>query len=422
MLHALVRIWHWLTEPNPAIKSLEKQYYARLLSVAIVVFLPLGMFLTGLIPKSTINIVDIWANIMVFSLFVGAYIFLRLGYFNTAIAITLFAAFSRVYISAVWFEKYESLYFLIIPLFFGAAILPLWLTATFLGLNILALYVISVVQHVSLVDVIGWRVVTIIVLSGVMAIWITWSRDMLELRRQRVLEESESRYREAFHRAEAEIAERKRAEAALSAALEERGVLLKEIHHRVKNNLQTVKSLLYLQSRQFDDPILLAALDDSQNRVHSMALVHELLYQTENLKLVDFRKYITTLTNSLQATYATQTQIHIRVAKNVWLNIDTIIPCGLILNELISNSLKHAFPNGKSGNIWVTVTANEAGRITLVTADDGVGLPVGVNPENSPSLGLRLVQSLAHQLRGTVHFARDNGTKVTIIFENDLST
>ena len=414
MMRTLARLWHWLIEPNPAIKSLEKQYYARLLAVAIVIFLPLWMFLAGFSPN--LNRSGSWANIIVFALFVIAYIILRFGYFNVAMAMTLFAAVSRVYIAAVLFDKYEGLYFLVVPIFFGAAILPLWLTVAFLGFNVLVLYAISMIQHASLVDVIGWRVVTLVTLSGVMAIWITWSRNVLEYRRQRVLAESESRYKKAFHRAESEIAERKRAEAALSAALEERSVLLKEIHHRVKNNLQTVKSLLYLQSRQFDDPILLSALEDSQNRVHSMALVHELLYQTENLKRINLKKYIARLTDSLQSAYAARAKIHVQVDDALYFNVDTAIPCGLIVNELVSNSLKYAFPDGDTGNIWITAITDDSGHIVLIIMDDGVGFPAGIDPKKSPSLGLRLVQSLTHQLRATVHFSGGNGVKVTITF------
>ncbi len=414
MMHTLARLWHWLIEPNPAIKSLEKQYYARLLAVAIVIFLPLWMFLTGFSPD--IDRSDFLANIAVFILFTIAYILLRFGCFNVAMAMTLFAAVSRVYIAAVLFGRYEGLYFLVVPIFFGAAILPLWLTVAFLGFNILVLYAISIIRHASLVDAVGWRVVTLVTLSGVMAIWITWSRNVLEHQRQRALAESEARYKKAFHRAELEIAERKHAEAALSAALEERSVLLKEIHHRVKNNLQTVKSLLYLQSRQFDDPILLSALEDSQNRVHSMALVHELLYQTENLKRINFQKYISRLTDSLQSAYAARAKLHVQVDDALYFNVDTAIPCGLIVNELVSNSLKYAFPDGDTGNIWITATTDDSGHIVLVIMDDGVGFPADIDPQKSPSLGLRLVQSLTHQLRATVHFSEGNGAKVTITF------
>ncbi len=414
MPQSLRRIWYWLTEPNPKIQSFENRYYAKLLAVALVVFLPAGILVSQTTPGR--DKLEGWVNIIAFSVFFGCYILLRRGYFTTALAITFFGAFVRIFFSAVWFQKYESLYFLIVPFFFGAAVLPTWLMTVFLVASVIGMYIVSVFQHVSLFEDIGWRVVSITMLSGAIAVWVNWARGMMERRRRSALEASEARYREAFHRAEAEIAERKRVEADLSAALEERGVLLKEIHHRVKNNLQTVKSLLYLQSRQFDDPAILVALQDSQDRVRSMALVHELLYQTENLKRISLRHYVAQLTDSLRMAYGTHAQIHINVDEKLLLDVDTAIPCGLIVNELVSNSLKYAFPNGHGGNIWISAAEND-GRITLEAADDGAGIPDDIDPAHSPSLGLKLVHSLAKQLHGTVQFTVAAGTTVTVVFD-----
>ena len=189
----------------------------------------------------------------------------------------------------------------------------------------------------------------------------------------------------------------------------------------MKNNLQTVRSLLFLQSRQFDDPIIIAALEESQTRVMAMALVHELLYQSEDLKHIEFNHYLGKLLQSLRQTYNPKASMHSTVDE-VLLNIDTLIPCGLIINEIITNSMKYAFPDGRAGNIWIKVAGGDAGRIALTIADDGVGIPSEIDPTQTQSLGLQLVNSLTQQLGGTVQFERDAGTKVTVNFQTNPAT
>jgi len=244
-----------------------------------------------------------------------------------------------------------------------------------------------------------------------------------------------------YERAQQEITRRKEAEELIKASLKEKEVLLKEIHHRVKNNLQVVSSLLYLQSETISDPDLLGLLQDSQNRVRSMALVHERLYQADDLSRIDFSEYVRELASHLIKSYSVDVSaITLRIdADDIALDVDTAVPCGLIVNELISNSLKHAFPadparetdgHGRAGHqptgtawdrrgvqrgeIYVELRSEENGQIQLLVGDNGVGFPKGVDFRNMESLGLLLVNSLVRQLRGTVELRNKIGTEFSI--------
>ncbi|HWQ20372.1 MAG TPA: CHASE4 domain-containing protein [Methanotrichaceae archaeon] len=218
----------------------------------------------------------------------------------------------------------------------------------------------------------------------------------------------------------AEIVERKSAEEQLMASLKEKEVLLKEIHHRVKNNLQVVSSLLNLQSRKICDDQTLAMLKESQNRVKSMALIHEKLYSSKNLAQISIQDYIKSLVVYLFRSYditAGSIKLNIDLDGDILLGIDTAIPCGLIINELVSNSLKHAFPKGRSGEIGIELHREDDGSYTLVTRDDGVGLPEGFDFKNTRSLGLQLVNILVKQLHGSIDLDRSHGTKFIIKFQ-----
>ena len=187
-------------------------------------------------------------------------------------------------------------------------------------------------------------------------------------------------------------------------SLTEKEVLLKEIHHRVRNNLQIVSSLLNLQSEHVRDVSTLAALRESQDRVRAMAQIHEKLYQSEGLSQIDVADYVRSMGASLFASYGVRGDVlalHLEVDE-VKLGLDTAIPCGLIINELISNALKHAFPDGRRGEVRVELRAAGEGDLLLRVSDDGVGFPDGFEPRRSKSLGLQLVQALAEQLDGTV--------------------
>jgi two-component sensor histidine kinase/PAS domain-containing protein len=215
-----------------------------------------------------------------------------------------------------------------------------------------------------------------------------------------------------------EVAEKTRAQEALSVSLREKEVLLKEIHHRVKNNLQIISSLLSLQTTSSGREGAAEALRDSQNRIRSMALIHEKLYMSSDIAHVDFREYAETLARNLIRSYSTGP--HVRMAVDIDLiplGIDTAIPCGLIINELVSNALKYAFPGGRSGEIRIRL-AYAGGTCTLTVSDDGAGLPDGFDFRNTSSLGLQLVNILAEQMEGTVELDTARGTTFKITFKD----
>ncbi len=207
----------------------------------------------------------------------------------------------------------------------------------------------------------------------------------------------------------------------LSSSLQEKEVLLKEVHHRVKNNLQIISSLLNLQSAFIKDEQILEIFRDSQYRVRSMALIHEKLYLSNNLAEINFAEYIYSLVNTIFRTMGMQRRgINVQIqAENILLKIDAAVPCGLIVNELVSNTLKHAFPNGNTGVVQVQLNAGANGHIMLSVADNGVGLPPGLNFKETESLGLQLVNSLVRQLGGVIDLDQNSGTKFTITFTDD---
>ncbi len=216
-----------------------------------------------------------------------------------------------------------------------------------------------------------------------------------------------------------DITARKIADEAIRASLREKEVLLKEIHHRVKNNLQVVSSLLGLQSRTMEDAAIRRMFQESQNRVHSMALVHESLYQSENLSEIDFPPYIRQLAAHLLRSYGVDSErVHIAYSiDDLLLTMDTAIPCGLIINELVSNSLKYAFPGGRRGNVQIEMRQDENHQIRLEVSDDGVGLPEGVGFSSTKSLGLRLVRTLADQLGATIEMGSGGGARIALTFQ-----
>ena len=206
---------------------------------------------------------------------------------------------------------------------------------------------------------------------------------------------------------------------AAQASLLEKEVLLKEIHHRVKNNLQVISSLVNLQANTIDDPTVHEHLRDVSDRVRSMALVHEKLYQSENLSSVPFDDYVSALLQYLIHAHG-NSKAAIRVIKDlqpVFLWVATAVPCGLILNELISNSLKHAFRGRSQGEVRIVLHRSPDGTVCLCVSDDGVGLPPELDWRQSESLGLRLVQMLTRQLNATMEQNCDNGTEFQLTFK-----
>ncbi|UTB32928.1 MAG: ATP-binding protein [Methanobacterium sp. ERen5] len=216
------------------------------------------------------------------------------------------------------------------------------------------------------------------------------------------------------------ISVRKKAEESIQKSLEEKEMLLKEIHHRVKNNLMVISSLLSLQSRYIKDEVSKNIFKESQNRARSMALIHELLYQSTDLKRIDFGKFINTLTGELYRIYiSNQNLIKLNVdVKSVMVDINTAIPLGLIVNELVSNSMKHAFPDGRNGNIEIKFCSADD-NYTLVVEDDGVGFPEDIDLDNTDSLGLRIVNSLTEQIDGELLLDKTSGSKFIIKFKEE---
>ena len=216
---------------------------------------------------------------------------------------------------------------------------------------------------------------------------------------------------------QAEIAQRRHAEEAARHA-REKEILLQEIHHRVKNNLQIITSLLRMQSRAVQDPALSEALRECQNRVASMALIHDKLYRARDLARVSFGEYVRDLTNNILTSYALPARsVRVRLdIDDLSLSLDCAVPCGLILNELMSNCLKHAFPVGHSGTVYIGLHAEGEEELCLVVRDDGVGLPADVDLGRTSSLGWRLIRALVEQLGGVVRCQTTGGTSVEIRF------
>jgi len=215
-----------------------------------------------------------------------------------------------------------------------------------------------------------------------------------------------------------DITEHKRAEEKIKASLKEREAMMREIHHRVKNNMQIISSLLRLQSRQVKNKKIQDFFNVYQNRIRSMALIHESLYRSEDLAMINFSDYINKLTTHLLAMYRTGSgNIDLRTeVDDVFLDINRAIPCGLIINEFVSNSLKHAFPEGVKGEITVKMYSDKKGKYILIVSDTGIGLPEKIDFGQVKTLGLQMVKDLVNQLNGTISLYRKRGTTFKITF------
>lgn len=224
-----------------------------------------------------------------------------------------------------------------------------------------------------------------------------------------------------------DISERKRVEQQIKNSLKEKEVLLKEIHHRVKNNLQIISSLLDLQVGALDDERVLRVFQDSKSRIRSMAMIHENLYRSDDLARVDMTEYIQSLVGHFWGLYGTiQAGVTPRIeVENILLGIDVAIPIGLILTELFSNALKYAFPNGREGEIYILLKRNKEDTIdtiTLIFKDNGVGFPAGLDVYNPRSLGLQLVNLLVQQISGAIQYKGSAGASFTITLPDPANT
>ena len=216
-----------------------------------------------------------------------------------------------------------------------------------------------------------------------------------------------------------DISERVAAENKIKASLREKEVLLKEIHHRVKNNLQVINSLLSLQSRRIDDKQTAAVFDELKNRIYSIALVHEKLYESKDLSNIDFGAYTRILVSHIHKTFPTSlSTVKLEInASSIFLQVNKAIPCALIINELVTNALKYAFQNGQKGEIIIEIKTNEQGKLTLTVADNGVGLPEDLDIDKPKALGLQIISALVRQLHGTLQVDKQNGTAFIIEFQ-----
>ncbi|MDO8872759.1 MAG: PAS domain S-box protein [Methanoregula sp.] len=206
------------------------------------------------------------------------------------------------------------------------------------------------------------------------------------------------------------------AEKQLTKSVGEKEVLLREVHHRVKNNLQIIISLVNLQMRKIDDPVLKQIMTETQNRVRAMSLVHEKLYRSESLSRIDFADYCRFLATQLMSYYSTDTRrvrLDFTLGK-IMVDINTAVPLGLVMNELVSNALKHAFPDGRNGTISLSGGV-EGDVITLVVRDNGVGMPADLDWKNTDTLGMRLITTLVDQVDGNIVLDQENGTAFTIV-------
>ncbi len=215
-----------------------------------------------------------------------------------------------------------------------------------------------------------------------------------------------------------DITERKRVRERIEASLKEKEVMLKEIHHRVKNNLQIVSSLLNFQASKIEDPRALRVLQESRNRVRSMALIHDRLYRSADFSRIDLTDYTVSLINQLFVTYQVpEDRIERKIdVRDIHIGLDQAVPVGLILNELVTNALKYAFPDKEKGHIAVSMIRNREGDCVLTVSDNGIGMPLDVDLTEPRTLGLQIVQSLVGQLDGLMEIVRKGGTTFRIRF------
>jgi PAS domain S-box-containing protein len=216
---------------------------------------------------------------------------------------------------------------------------------------------------------------------------------------------------------DADITPSKNLQQQIEASLKEKDVLLKEIHHRVKNNLQIIISLLNLQSGYIKDETTLKAVKDGQSRVRSMALVHEKFYQSDTVTEIDFGEYLKKLCQFLYQSYGDKTdRVEVVIkGEQILLDMDTAMPCALLVNEIVSNSYKYAFPGQKSGTILIEMKKT-SGKAVLAISDNGVGFPADYDFEKSESLGMQLVQALSSQIDGDLKVSQENGSSFEVTF------
>lgn len=383
------QVWDWLTEPSDAIRDPEQHLRARTLAGMLLFSAPIVLVgaIYGYRPLFT-----------VFVILFPAYLISRTRYFVVSALLVLVVLTAPSYIQVLTKRNFqmEALGFefawTIIPLLMGSVILPspwpyIFAAAHLLGVVIFA----AVVPGLGLLEISA--TLGLLVMAAMLMTLSTYLRGQY-------------------------FRERKQVEEQLRESLEEKEVLLKEVYHRVKNNLQVISSLLRLQAGRVGDPQAEITLQDSRRRVESIALVHQLLYESQNLSRIDFGLYLQNI--SSQLSYAYEGPVGRTTFRfdtdNILLPVDTAVPCGLLVTELITNALKHAFPGERSGTVYVTFTGGEDGGVRLTVRDDGVGFPANLDIYQADTLGLSLVKGLVRQLDGTLELDQDHGTSITVLF------
>jgi len=241
-----------------------------------------------------------------------------------------------------------------------------------------------------------------------------------QLHLEEIVENRTIQLEKVIKKLELEILDHNESESQLKKTVHEKEILLQEVHHRVKNNMQIISSLLSLQAMHLDDEEMIDLLRDSQNRIRSMAMVHEKLYMSKDLSNINMSEYIKKLVLTLFDSYSTKKSqiMPILELDDIFMNIETGIPCGIIINELVSNSLKYAFPEDDKGTVFVGLK-DKNDYYELTVSDDGVGISENINFEETPeTLGLMLVNSLISQLDGSIEFNQDYKTEFKIYFKN----
>lgn len=284
----------------------------------------------------------------------------------------------------------------------------------------------------SLKDILGLLILLSLIISGCLALVFRnlkrisleaqkSSDQMVEINKEleNARDELEDRVQVRTSELQQEVAKYERSEEVISESLHEKEILLKEIHHRVKNNLQIITSLLNLQAGRITDSKTQEIFSNSMGRVKSMALIHEQLYLSENLTEINVSDYVRSLTSYLLSTIGSDLrQISIiREVDEFKLPVDMAVPCGLIINELVTNAMKYAFPNNKNGEIIIALHEIENGKVMLSVSDNGVGIREHIDIMNPQSLGMQLVHSLTDQLDGELQHDNEYGTRITIEFE-----
>jgi len=435
LLTKLIEIGDRVTAPLAVVESAEDRLKSQWMAGLLLGLMPIGLLLSVVPELISPTAQPFWqhaefaAAIILVVCFGPFYVLCRLGRYRVVSWLAVGGAIFGIWMAIVFDTDTPSRMFdaamFIMPLLFVGAVYKrrvILIVAFVIALSMLPLPLI--VSGMSYTDILSGPFNIFLIGSGLIYLG-ALLRDLLERHHTSLLTTTNAAL-------QSEIRERKKVELQINemlveknllleekdAALQEKEVLLKEVHHRVKNNLQVISSLLSLQSSKFKDPILQLQFDDSQARIRAMALIHEQLYRSTDLARIDLSSYLHDLVRLLLQTYQRQAgQLSVEVeAEHVRLSVDLAISCGLLVNELVSNAIKHAFPDGRPGLIRVELRVVTLGICQLVVRDNGIGFPENPEASKSTTVGLSLVRSLTRQIDGSVEHYNDSGTVFTIRF------